>query len=63
VVVSVHGYWSRREQLGHAILMGGVHRPLVAALSARLRRALPEVAVVDDPESIPPDLRGLAATR
>jgi phage replication-related protein YjqB (UPF0714/DUF867 family) len=59
VVISVHGYWSRREELGHAILVGGAHRGLVAELSARLRDALPDVAVVADPEAIPADLRGL----
>lgn len=59
VVISVHGYWSRREELGHAILVGGARRQLVQELAWRLRRALPEVSVVDDPEAIPPDLRGL----
>jgi len=59
VVVSVHGYWSRREELGHAILVGGGRRALVEALAARLRAVLPDVTVVDDPEAIPPDLRGL----
>jgi phage replication-related protein YjqB (UPF0714/DUF867 family) len=59
VVISVHGYWSRREELGHAILVGGAHRGLVDAMAARLRVALPDVAVVDDPAAIPPDLRGL----
>jgi phage replication-related protein YjqB (UPF0714/DUF867 family) len=59
VVVSVHGYWSRREELGHAILVGGAHRGLVDALADRLRTALTDVAVVDDPEAIPADLRGL----
>ncbi len=59
VVVSVHGYWSRREDLGHAILVGGAHRGLVGTLAQRLRAGLPDVAVVDDPDAIPPDLRGL----
>lgn len=59
VVVSVHGYWSRREELGHAILVGGGCRSLVVDLAARLRSALPDVTVVDDPDAIPPDLRGL----
>ena len=58
-VVSLHGYWSRREELGHAILVGGGCRSLVVDLASRLRCALPEVAVVDDPNAIPPDLRGL----
>jgi phage replication-related protein YjqB (UPF0714/DUF867 family) len=59
VVVSVHGYWSRREELGHAILVGGARRELVALAAARLRAALPDVAVRDVPHEIPPDLRGL----
>jgi phage replication-related protein YjqB (UPF0714/DUF867 family) len=59
VVISVHGYWSRREELGHAILVGGAHRALVEVMAGCLRRALPDVAVVDDPARIPPDLRGL----
>ena len=59
VVISVHGYWSRREELGHAILVGGAHRGLVDTMAGRLRQALPDVAVVDDPDAIPPDLRGL----
>src|SRR5262249_5814317 len=59
MVVSVHGYWSRREELGHAILVGGARRDLVALASARLRAALPAVTVLDDPLDLPPDLRGL----
>lgn len=59
VVVSVHGYWSRREELGHAVLVGGGTRSLVIDLAARLRCALPDVTVVDDPDAIPSDLRGL----
>jgi phage replication-related protein YjqB (UPF0714/DUF867 family) len=59
IIVSVHGYWSRREELGHAILVGGAHRGLVDALAGRLRSALTDVTVVDDPDAIPPDLRGL----
>ena len=58
VVVSVHGYFHRREALGHAILVGGADRGLTRRLAARLRAALPEVAVVDDPDAIPVDLRG-----
>jgi phage replication-related protein YjqB (UPF0714/DUF867 family) len=58
-VISVHGYWSRREQLGHAILVGGARRDLVEAMAVRLRTALPDEVVVDDPDAIPPDLRGL----
>jgi phage replication-related protein YjqB (UPF0714/DUF867 family) len=61
VVISVHGYFSRRETLGHAILVGGAERVLVAALAARLREAIPDVSVVDDPTGIPADLRGLDA--
>jgi phage replication-related protein YjqB (UPF0714/DUF867 family) len=59
VVVSVHGYWSRREKLGHAILVGGAERALVADLSTRLRAVLPRVPVLDDPGAIPAGLRGL----
>lgn len=59
VVVSVHGYWSRREELGHAILVGGGRRDLVTLVADRLRSVLPDVGVRDDPETIPPDLRGL----
>jgi phage replication-related protein YjqB (UPF0714/DUF867 family) len=59
VVVSVHGYWSRRAALGHAILVGGARRELVEQAAARLRAELPAVPVVDDPAAIPPDLRGL----
>ncbi|MFI5047394.1 MAG: poly-gamma-glutamate hydrolase family protein [Acidimicrobiia bacterium] len=59
VVVSVHGYWSRREELGHAVLVGGARRDLVSLVAARVRMALPDVTVVDDPASIPLDLRGL----
>jgi phage replication-related protein YjqB (UPF0714/DUF867 family) len=59
IVVSVHGYWSRREELGHAILVGGGCRSLVVNVASRLRCALPDVTVVDDPDAIPPDLRGL----
>lgn len=59
VVVSVHGYWSRRAELGHAVLVGGAQRELVTLAAARLRAALPDVVVRDDPDEIPPDLRGL----
>lgn len=61
VVISVHGYFRRRHELGHAILVGGGERSLAAALAWRLRQALPDVGVVDDPADIPPDLRGLDA--
>ena len=37
----------------------GRRRDLVVLAAARLRGALPEVTVVDDPDVIPPDLRGL----
>jgi phage replication-related protein YjqB (UPF0714/DUF867 family) len=59
VVVSVHGYWSRREALGHAILVGGAKAQLVHELASRLRAAFVDQTVLDDPRSIPSDLRGL----
>jgi len=59
VVVSVHGYWSRREELGHAVLVGGAHRGLVELMAARLRAAFPDTPVEHDPKVIPPKLRGL----
>jgi phage replication-related protein YjqB (UPF0714/DUF867 family) len=59
IVVSVHGYWSRRDQLGHAVLVGGGSRHLVTRMAQRLRRALPDSPVVDDSAAIPRELRGL----
>jgi phage replication-related protein YjqB (UPF0714/DUF867 family) len=61
VVISVHGYFSRRHELDHAILVGGAERALAVALATRLREAIPHVSVVDDPALIPADLRGLHA--
>ena len=57
VVVSVHGYW--RADLRMAVLVGGANRPLAAELGTALRAALPDYEIVDELESIPPDLRGV----
>ena len=55
--VAVHGYG--RPEMWTTLLLGGRNRPLAAHVAARLRPALPQYAVVDDLEAMPPDLRGV----
>jgi phage replication-related protein YjqB (UPF0714/DUF867 family) len=57
VVISVHGYF--RPEWPDAVYVGGANRDLAAALSARLRPVLPDLAVVDDLTLIPRALRGI----
>ena len=57
VVISVHGYF--RPEWPDAVYLGGANRALAAALAARLRPALPELAVEDDLARIPLALRGV----
>jgi phage replication-related protein YjqB (UPF0714/DUF867 family) len=57
VVVSVHGFG--RDAYWTSILVGGADRALAAALSLRLRDALPDYDVLDDLAAIPSGLRGL----
>lgn len=57
VVVTVHGYGRR----GHftSLLCGGGNRGLATHVADHLRSTLPAYRTIDDPERIPPGLRGL----
>jgi len=57
-IVSVHGYFGRRE-LHSAVLVGGRDRDGAAALARTLRSALPDYRVIDDLTQIPRRLRGI----
>jgi phage replication-related protein YjqB (UPF0714/DUF867 family) len=57
VVISVHGYF--RPEWPDAVYVGGANRALAVSLAARLRPALPELAVVDDLARVPLALRGV----
>jgi phage replication-related protein YjqB (UPF0714/DUF867 family) len=57
VVISVHGYF--RPEWPDAVYVGGANRALAAALAARLRPVLPDLAVVDDLGVVPTALRGI----
>jgi phage replication-related protein YjqB (UPF0714/DUF867 family) len=58
VVVAVHGYG--RVGMWTTLMLGGRNRALAAQLGVRLRARLGEgFTVVDDLETIPPELRGL----
>jgi len=57
VVVSIHGYWGHGPR--PSVLVGGAGRTLAASLATGLREALPDYAIVDDVQAIPPKLRGL----
>ena len=57
VVISVHGYF--RPEWPDAVYLGGANRALAALLAARLRPALPDLAVVDDLGRVPTALRGV----
>ena len=56
-VISVHGYF--RPEWPDAVYVVGANRDLAAALSARLRPMLPDLAVVDDLTVSPRALRGV----
>ncbi len=57
VVVTVHGFG--RRSLMTSLLLGGRNRELAAHVAAHLRPALPAYDIVDDLDSIPPELRGV----
>jgi phage replication-related protein YjqB (UPF0714/DUF867 family) len=57
VVISIHGYF--RPEWPDAVYLGGANRALAASLAARLRPALPDLAVVDDLARVPLALRGV----
>ena len=57
VAVAVHGYG--RDGWWTRLLLGGRHRALAAHVAQHLRAALPGYDVVDDPDEIPPELRGV----
>jgi phage replication-related protein YjqB (UPF0714/DUF867 family) len=55
LAVSLHGFG--RRGLEDAVLLGGSHRPLAAALGAAMRAA--DVRAIDELHVIPPGLRGV----
>jgi phage replication-related protein YjqB (UPF0714/DUF867 family) len=57
VVVAVHGYG--RPGRSREVLLGGSNRRLAAHVAARLRARGDGLAIIDDIDAIPPELRGL----
>lgn len=57
VAIALHGFG--RDGMWTSLLLGGTNRMLASHLKAHLQRALPDHAVVDDLELIPPALRGV----
>ena len=57
IVVAVHGYG--RPGRSHEVLLGGSNRRLAAHVAGRLRARGDGLAIIDDIDAIPPELRGL----
>lgn len=59
VAIALHGFG--RHGMWTSILLGGTNRGLAAHVASTLATALPDHAVVEDLEAIPPELRGVHA--
>jgi phage replication-related protein YjqB (UPF0714/DUF867 family) len=57
VAVALHGYG--RDGWWTRLLLGGRNRELAAHVAAHLRTTLPGYEVIDDLDTIPPELRGV----
>lgn len=57
VAVAVHGYG--RDGQWTTLLLGGSNRSLASSLGAELRSRLDGFTIVDDLDSVPPELRGV----